>query len=361
MRIHSLKRKLLILLNSFLLPILLTGCIEEYDKGDIKDYVVDQLGITAFSVSKDTLTYVDEDDYEDTIWTVTVNKTGLTFHVIDDHSWGLEWATNYLKNDYHAAVFNFIQDDLPDLQYLDTHLNIEDDSTYTSTLSGSFTNKEELKACYDELVMLKTVFTDLGYDGLSIGYTLEYNHPLRTTIPTYTESSGDSNGHTDYDFTYEEMRNRMIQTALDYRYDCISTFTEQELNEALTDYDDPVGVYTGTETESENYDVSDVRYYEDIIANKYSYGISFGSLYEILLREGFDVKGDAWHYSFTGLNDIVYEISYDFLVDDYEDNKLGYYYLANQEQVLMNACFYNHFWPFKIEEMTGLKLVTVQL
>lgn len=104
-------------------------------------------------------------------------------------------------------------------------------------------------------------------------------------------------------------------------------------------------------------DKTNIEFYDDIIGNPYAYGVSYSSFYEILKREGFNPKGNRWHYSFIGKNNTCYEISYDF--DDYyfaEENKYGYYYLKNGRKVPMNFYFHKNFTAQEIEKMTGLLL-----
>ena len=57
---------------------------------------------------------------------------------------------------------------------------------------------------------------------------------------------------------------------------------------------------TADEAAVMKYEEELIEYYDDIISNKYSYGISFGSLYEIFLREGTAPYGSNRHFTFTG-------------------------------------------------------------
>ncbi len=353
-RAHCTLRVLLALL----LPLALAGCVEDYDKSDIKVYIKNTIGITGVTVSSETVSFDDGEGYQDIIWTATVKDTGMVFHVVDDFGWGMESVSNYLWNDYASTTLLYLADDLPDIQPLAITAQVDENGLASGGLTATFSDEAELAECYDALVALKSEFTALGYDGLSVWYNLEYQHPLRYTIPTYEEDGGDSSGRTGYDFSYQDMKNEMVLTALDYRYDIIEDFTVQEIEDALVDYRYCLGVYQGSETERSEYADEDVVYYDDIIASKYAYGVSFSSLYEVLVREGYAVEGDAWHYSFTGVDSVVYEISYDFVDDLYGEYGLGYYYLADGEVTLMGARFYNHFVVNKIEELTGLRLVT---
>lgn len=351
-----MKKSGMFLLFSLLLPLCLSGCVEDYDKQDIEALVEEKIGITDFTVSDETYTFIESDGYEDIVWSVTDNALGITFHVVDDFGWGMESVSNYLWNDYAAAVLTALAPELPPSQYLYAQTQVDENGLYTGWLQADFTSLAELEACTQELVALRETFATLGAEGVDVRYRLEYQHPLRNTTPSHEETSGDSSGSIQYDFSYQEMKNEVIQTDLDYRYDTIANYTAAEIAIALEDYRYCIGLYQGTETERSEYATEDIVYYDDIIANKYAYGISFGSLYEILLREGYSVEGDAWHYTFIGVDGVVYEISYDFVADLY-DGESGYYYLADQVQTPMRYYFYNHFSVLEAQELTGLRFV----
>lgn len=346
-------RRILTLLVT-LTGVITTGCVTEYDRDDIAEYV---RGLGVDGVVSDSYAVVeDKKGYDDRYWTVTLDN-GLTFHVIDDYGWGMESVSNYLRDDYSESALAFIADSLPEFEYL--RFVIESGDEYSAHVVASYTTPDELKACRNELAALRVAFTDLGFDGLSVRYTLEYMHPLRN-VTDYVIDDADIFGSTDSEKSWDEMLAEYITTILDYRYDT-SLVTEEQIDAALADYEMRVGIYRGNAVDRELYEPEKIEYYDDIIANKYYYGISFGSLYEILRREGFDVSGDAWHYSFTGADGSVYEISYDFIDSLYTDYDYtprdGYYYLRDGEVQTMGAYFYNHFTVREIEELTGLKLV----
>ena len=71
--------------------VITTGCVTEYDRDDIAEYV---RGLGVDGVVSDSYTVVeDEKGYDDRYWTVTLDN-GLTFHVIDDYGWGMESVSN---------------------------------------------------------------------------------------------------------------------------------------------------------------------------------------------------------------------------------------------------------------------------
>lgn len=329
---------------------LLSGCTTHYTRSDIDRYVREMTGLRDFTVSDEYRTITGDDDYQDKLWTVTDDRTGMEFHVLDDYRWGMESLTNSLKTDYPDVVVDFIRNDLPATRFLNIQTDVEN-SMYSSQITGSFADISELQECYSELTALRGAFHALGYPNLSVHYRLCMEHPLRSNTG-YELTDGDSFGRTDSPPDYQEMQNKYVLTVMDYRYDgTMDSLTRQQIEDALDSTSQQVGVF--------HEDSGTYEFYEDIIADQY-YGVSFGSLYEILKREGFAPYGSPNHYTFTGLNDTVYEISYDF--NDYvymyngTPEKKGYYYIRSGEVVPMDYYFYNHFTEEEILEMTGLQI-----
>lgn len=353
------KKIISLVIALFIISALFSGCVTEYDIDDIKKEVEENIGVKNAVVSPSYTEFEGEDGYTDKIWTVIIPDSGITFHVVDDHYWGMESVTNYLRNDYNEAVLAYTETMLPQFEYIKTSSYIED-GVFCGEIRGSYSNILELEECYDELEKINKAFADLGYDNLDISYRLEHIHPLRNATK-YVIDEGDIFGHTGSLKTFDDMVKEYMTTVLDYRYEDVLPFSEEEIRFALEDYAHIAGIYRGTETVREFYSESDITYYEDIIANKYGYGISFGSLYEILKREGLNPEGNSRHYTFTGTGGSIYEISYDFT--DYpftvSDSKTlnGYYYIKDGEKVPMEYYFYNHFRDSEIFGMTGLKIV----
>lgn len=151
---------------------------------------------------------------------------------------------------------------------------------------------------------------------------------------------------------YEDAWKEYLLTCLDYRFEeQLAEFTDAEVQKALREFPCCIGVL--------REGALDLEYYSDLCANKYYYGVSFGTLYEMLIREGIAVEGSNWHYSFVGIDGCTYEISYDFCDYIYTDDdwdRTGYYYLKDGVQMPMNVYFYNHFSESEILEMTGLTI-----
>ena len=336
----------------------LSGCTTEYERSDIQKVAQSLVGGRRIEVSKDYQERQEEDSYTDRIWTVRVPETGLEFHIIDDYHWGAESVTNYLWDDYDEAVLGLIQSDLPGFSFLTVDAK-EEAGIWTGRICADYQDPQQLRLCFEELNRFHQACDELGYPELSIFYQIAFQHPLRNRT-NYVVDDADAFGSTDNIGDPEDTLRNHLLTLLDYRYDAKDTFSPEQIASALEGYYYRVGIYTGAETDFSLYDPNQVRYYDDIIASRLGYGVSFGSLFEILSREGFAPQGNYWHYSFVGADGATYEISYDFC--DYpfyldEGVTNGYYYLRNGEQVAMNYYFYNHFNRLELEQMTGLKIV----
>lgn len=335
----------------------LYGCTTEYERSDIIQYVKDNYDIKRFTVSKDYEEYEGKDGYTDKIWTVKVKGDDkLTFHVHDNFYWGMEALTNSLQDDYESVLVKYLYEEYDECELLE--LYTEEDKILYTRLEGEFSDKDELQALFEEAGKFAEYIDERGYD---VEFSVKFKHenPLRNRCE-YIVDDGDYNGYIgesdDLEECYANACKEYLLTCLDYRFENqLSEFSDDEIEEALEDYRYCISISRKGETTDE------YEYYEDLCASKYAYGVSFATLYEILVREGFDVSGDSWHYSFTGADGSIYEISYDFCDYDYYDDydysiRNGYYYMKNGEQVEMKAYFYNHFWTRQIEEMTGLVL-----
>lgn len=337
----------------------LPGCVTEYDRDAIAEEAASILGGGRVLISQTYEEHEGEDGYTDRMWTVVVPETGLTFHIVDDRYWGMESVTNTLRDDYVASALALVEDDLPEFE----HLRIEFDRDETLSVArvvGGFADAEELALCREELVELAARLADLGYEGLPARYVLEYEHPLRN-VTSYADDDGDSRGGIDEIAPYEEMLERYVACAVELRYEDVLAVLPEGLVESVVSASPVrVGVYEGGQSDPSLYEPELIRYYDDLLASASYYGISFGTLYEVLLREGLSPEGDPWHYRFVGADGSVFEVSYDFCDHPYETDggvEPGYYYLRDGEPQEMGAFFYNHFTPREIEGLTGLRLV----
>ena len=338
-----MKKILLILLFC---SIFLCGCRKDYDKKDIKEYLKTEYGLKSVSIEGEPEAIQDEDDRTDYIWTVTDKKHNMKFRVLDDFRADSLFPGNNLTSDYEdvrlAQAF---------AQYDSKGLSLETESKYAlchAKVKGSYGSRQELQALFEEM----NTFLDEYMDNevkVSVHFMMDI--PFRDAVEGYEMDSGDYRD-TATEFTkdkYEEAEENFLLTALDFGLEnCLEEFTEEEIEEAVTGSKYRLGV---AESEDGPYE-----YYDDLVASRFSYGVSFSTLYEVLVREGYSVEGDKNHYSFVGIDGATYEISYDFVGWEYDDGKVGYYYLKNGMEMPMDAYFYNHFETPFIKDATGISL-----
>lgn len=321
-----------------------SGCVKEYSTKDVIGYVKNEYHLQHVKALDDGAEVKGDDGYTDTLWTLYDSDHEITFHVLDNVAYMMEHVGNYLMDDYDDQVFLKYVDDLTHLEY------VKDDFEGLSevTIKGSYKNKADLKQLYEELMDLKNDFSNQGFETIRIYYRLAFQNPIRFHIKDEEVDDGDVTGTTDYlsKSKYESFIGEYLRCALDYNFeDALSEFTEEEIKDFIQTDEDviSVGKVNGNE----------VIWYDDITASQYYYGISFGTLYEILKKENIEVTGDSNQYTFTGIDGSVYGISYDYVQDN------AYYYLKDDTKVFMEYNFYNHFRCKQLKEITGLDLVDV--
>lgn len=330
----------------FIIVLFLCGCTTDYKRKDIKAYVKKNHNLTSAEISNDYEEVIDNNGYIDKLWQVYDSENDISFHVLDNYFYSYEVVTNSLCDDYKEAAF------IKNIEGFNSNLltyEIDTSSILNNVkIYGSFHDLEELQACYKELSDLKQYYINLGFDNLYISYNIQYINPLRYTIMGHEVSGGDTHGVLkDIDDTdnLQTFIDNYLLCALDYQFDdALNEFSKEDILNFVKTNEDimHVGIVK-----------DDVTYwYNDLCASRYYYGISFASLYEVLVREGFEVNGTKNHYSFVGIDNATYEISYDFG----EENSY-YYYLKDNNIKLMDYSFYNHFGVDTLKGMTGLTFI----
>ena len=324
----------------------LCGCRTDYGKKDIKEYVKEEYGLKSVSVEGEPEAIEDENGSTDYIWTVTDKKHNMRFRVLDDFQADSLFPDNHLTSDYEdvrlAQAF---------AQYEAKGLSLETETKYAlcrAKVKGNYSSRQELQQLFEEINHFLNEYLD---NEVKVSIHFIMDTPYREAVEGYEMDSGDYRG-TDVEFTrdkQEEAEENLLLMALDYRLDAyLEQFTQEEIEEVVANCKYRLGV---ADSEEGPYE-----YYDDLVASRFSYGVSFSSLYEILIREGYQVEGDKNHYSFVGVDGSAYEISYDFVGYEYKDGKIGYYYLKDGVETPMDAYFYNHFEAPFIRNTTGIHL-----
>ena len=317
--------------------LLSTGCTKKYERNDISDYVKEQCGIRDFKVRKDRQEiHEDEDGYTDYLWTVEEGD-GTVFHVLDNYHWGMEALVNSLSTDYYDV---HLVKAFPELPH--HYFQIESETLnglVCASLTSSFSTRNELHEQVNELEDIRRS----PVCPKSVPYNMEFDFPYRT-IDEYTASEGDTHGNLADEINAEAAEKKMLLVCVDHRLPGLSEFSEEEIKNAVSGNDHQIGVT--------NEDGKTV-WYDDLCASQYSYGISFASVYEILVRNGYEVSGSPDHYSFSAPDGTSYEFSYSF-THPFPDGRTGYYYLMNGEETDMSYYFYNHFNAGMLKEKFGI-------
>ena len=207
-----------------------------------------------------------------------------------------------------------------------------------------------------------------------VPYTVKYKNPLRNVVD-YTIDEGDTSGELGSldEAAFARMKKNYLACSLDYRFEsALKDFTSGEID-ALVHSPDSVRIYRfeGQESGAGNTaergeeggspTAGERTYYEGMIGSPKYAGISFGTLYELLLQEGRNPEGSPWHFRCTGQDGAKLEFSYDFNdlsgFNDAEGRlKKGYYYLRDDRKIRMSSYYANHFDASEIEALTGLRV-----
>lgn len=335
-------KKLLPILSMCIL--LLCGCTTDYGRKDIKEFVKTEYGLKKISVKRKAEEVKHGEEHSDYLWTVEDRESGVTFHVLDDYEVGKMGLYNSLWSDYEDArlVEAF-------KEYHPEHISLEsstEDSMYSAKIIGTYSSRKELQELFEETNAFVTDYLDNEVK-VSVYFTME--NPYRNNVDGYEVNDADYH-KTAKEFgvdLYEDADNRLLLVSVDYGFDdYLADFTEEKIREVVKENKFRLGVADSAEGPYE--------YYDDLCGSQYYYGVSFSTLYQILEREGYPVEGDKNHYSFVGVDGSTYEISYDFVGYEYDEGKVGYYYLKDGVETPMDFCFYNHFEAPFIRDTTGI-------
>lgn len=318
--------------------VILTSCTKEYDRGDIAQYVEDELGLSGFTVSRTYTEVTDPDDeYIDHLWEVT-EADGTVFYVLDDYYYGMEWVSNSLSNNWNDV---HVREYLSRADTSGFDIDVPDEQHFMASveLTGTYRTRDELRKTVDRLNELADG-SDLD---LSMLFTVKFDHPYRT-IGDYEKNEGDLQGsvrkseHITADYT----EGCMLHLLLDMRdEEGLRQFTDEEIRQYVSGNDHAIGV---------RGDDGEWVMYDDLVCSLFSYGISFPTIYEVLSRNGYPVTGTKDDFAFNALDGSVYEMSESFIEND------SFYYIKDGEHVPMEYYFYDHFNTNKIKELTGIEI-----
>ncbi|MBR0373253.1 MAG: hypothetical protein IJH91_01850 [Mogibacterium sp.] len=298
---------------------LLSGCTRKYDESDVRAYIEETLGIEEYRIVEGPVVHEDSDGYEDQWWTVETyyNDLGsrITFHVINDYHYSMEWVTNGLTDDLDTSLFEWVTEHYRFTGALQPAMNEEADVPMLGYFAYEITGRGDFDASADEAAAL-AAFLDRYPTLANQYYTIRYSVRIETVADerlankyywlsfTPGESSEDLRGALNY------VGPRHYDHGPVYRY--LSDCLENGILNRTADFSDEEILRIAEETDLKEVVTVDGQvvcrgtvYYN----NKTS--ISYGSLYQLLRATGFVVQGDWQHFSFVGVDGVAYEIGYD--------------------------------------------------
>jgi len=333
-----------LVLVAIILALAFTGCrIEHYEDDEIAEWAKENFD-TPVVISDDYFTRPSGEDgkWEDRVWTAYLkDMPEIQFEIISHEFYGMESIDHSIvcTYKYEYGKYLFSQCD-PELQAFFEHH--KDDERYSGYhLRGLFSDRQELTEMITKALRLEEYMEEQGASEC-IRFVLAYDDVLAEVDDT--DVFAYACGTEAIKAAEKELEEEFVLYAADYRL-ALDQFTYDELVSAVSVSDQRFVV-----TRADGSQVS----YPDLALSCFGYGMSFGSLYEVLAREGFPVAGIPEEFSVIGVSGDVYEFSYSFNDMPFENGKNGYYYIRNGSSIPMSYYFYNHINNKLFEEISGM-------
>ena len=325
----------------------LCGCREDYDRADVKDFVKNEYNLKDISVSRQPEEVIDDMGYSNYLWKVDDHEHRISFHVLDDSINGMFGISNSLWSDYEDVrlldAFSRYTGQVLEIKNIKT-----EEGMYQAKIIGTFSSRSELQTLFDET---NTFLEDELSNDIEVGVCFQMDNPYRGQVKGEDITDGDfvDSGVEFTEEQYKEAEDEFVCAAINLGFDeYLEEYSQEELADIVIPYKYRLGISDSQEGPYE--------YYDDLYTKMYNNAITFSVLYEVLVREGFEVEGDNDHYSFVGIDGSTYEISYEFNDYQYDDDesKLGYYYIKDGNKKPMEYYFYYYFDNEWVHEVTGI-------
>lgn len=307
-----MKAKRILIAALLLAASILCACTKDYKEEDVIKYIREEMGLSSYSIISGPEEVEGEDGYTDRIWTVSTKDFDLgkelVFHVCDDHYWGLEWVTNRMTDD---------------IEYQKQRVLME---------SFSVPDGFSLKEVPDSSGRPGWIMVVCGFDRrMDFEKGIEFVRNYRDyakKFPTINDTEftlsfqvNDTGAAPDwkligrsYSFDFsagtkdEEVREKLRDISDDYLMDCIECGNLDRMDEYNTVERSAVIDADPSNTEIRRLGEETAAY--PGYAYDYYYGIPYGSLYRILLEEGYEVNGDWTNFEFAGKDGTTHACAY---------------------------------------------------
>lgn len=334
-----------ILVCVFALAGLCSCRLEHFDRDEIVQWVQEHINSSVI-VSNNYMERENEGGYTDRVWEAFLEALpDIRFEVVSHKYWGMESVSHSIETTYYSVYGEhcFLQYTSENDTVFETYEEQYEFGRYG--INAQFADREGISSVAEQAEDIEEYMSNLGFGGC-ISYRISYDDPLDAVDDTDVCGvySGDLSG------VVPEMEHEFALYVADYRL-ALDQFTTEELVEAVAEQSRGFML-----TRADGSVVA----YPDISLSRFGYGMSFGALYEVLEREGFEPMGTPDAFTVTGGNGSVYEFSYWFNDYPYEvdwakdGTANGYYYIKDGEKIPMSYYFYNHFRSGLLEEISGM-------
>lgn len=307
-----MKRKMIFTVALFLAAIILSACTKDYKEEDVIKYIREELGLSSYSVISGPEEVKGEDGYTDRIWTVSTKDFGLeeelVFHVCDDHYWGLEWVTNRMTDDLPYQKQRVLMESfsVPEGFSLEEITDASGRPGWIMVVCGfdrraDFEKGTEFVRNYLDYAKKYPTINDTDF-------TLSFQVNDTGAAPDWKLIGRSYSFHFSAGTKDEEVREKLRDVSDNYLMDCIECGNLDRIDEYNTAERSAV-------IEADPYNTEIRRLGEETAAYPgyaydYYYGIPYGTLYRILLEEGYEVSGDWTNFEFAGKDGTPHACAY---------------------------------------------------
>lgn len=327
---------------------LLSGCSRHYTRSEAEKWFRENIADTAVVVSEEYTEEQGADGYTNHVWTAHLKDLPQAeFELISDAGYSL-WSTYSMETTYHYEIGKYYLQEYRRENRESISLLISSRRNNYLSLGTSYKDREELEQILGQMESFSEYLSRQEYP-CEIIYSVRFNELLTLVNGDYPDTASNAS-------SVPELRDSALKNFAQYAV-VYQLYTDQFSEDELIAAADNMEAYHPVVTRPDGTSVS----YDDLLTLYYDDAISFGCLYEILVREEFaDTSGSPEAFKFTGTDGKIYEFSYDFS-DQYTPEEMqglglnpvkSFYYLCDGEKVSLNSCC--GVTSEELQQMTGL-------
>ena len=307
-----MKTKRILTAALLLAAVILSACTKDYKEEDVIKYIREEMGLSSYSVISGPEEAEGEDGYTDRIWTVSTKDFDLgeelVFHVCDDRYWGLEWVTNRMTDDLQYQKQRVLMENfsMPDGFSLEEVPDSSGRPGWFMVVCGFDRRKD-----FEKGIEFVRNYRDYAQKYPTINdaeFTLSFQVNDTGAAPDWKLIGRSYSFHFSAGTKDEEVREKLRDVSDDYLMDCIECGNLDRMDEYNTVERSAVIDADPNNTEIRRLGEETAAY--PGYAYDYYYGIPYGSLYRILLEEGYEVSGEWTDFEFVGKDGLPHACAY---------------------------------------------------